>query len=176
MIKRRIDQDFQSEPILYFDYLIKQMRSVYGQNISQWTDCSSSSESRFLACAKLWVDEDATLVCEVVYRDEDDQQITISTGFDLGQTYYNTRMVTVELRLIQAGVRLAAVINKIVQSIGKEKQVDETCSTTVLVLSVLILQFTLILLLLMYSILRRKTTIVIRPSTNGKKKSYMSTT
>lgn len=175
MIKRRMDQDFQSEPILYLDYLIKQLKTVYGRNVSQWTDCSSSSESSFLACAKLWIDEDAILDCEVVYRDEDDQKITISTGFNLGQTYYNTRIITVELRLIQAGVRLAAVINKIVQSIGKEEEPDDTCSTTILILSVLILQFTVILLLLMYSILRRKTTIVIQPSIYDEKTPHMVT-
>lgn len=173
MIERRINLDFQSQPLSYLAYLIKQMKTVYAQNISDWTDCRSSDESRYLACSTLWIQEDAKLDCDVVYRDENDEKITPVTGFDLGQTYYNTRMVTVEIRLIQAGVRLAAVINKIVQSIGPEKKPDETNSTTELLLGVLIIQSFLILLLLMYSILRRKTVVIVEPSLNGEKKEHM---
>lgn len=172
MIERRINQDYQSQPLLYLDYLIQQMKTVYARNISDWTNCSSSDESRYLACSTLWIQEGAQLDCAVVYLDENDQKITPQTGFELGQTYYNTRMVTVEVRLIQAGVRLAAVLNKIVQSLGKEDQPDETCSTTVLLLSVLIVQSFLILLLLMYSIMRRKTIIVIQPSMTGEKSQH----
>ena len=174
MIKRRIDQDFQSEPLNYLDYLIKTMKSVYAHNISDWTDCSSSSESRYLACSNLWIDEDAKLDCETVYRDEDDEKITTATGFTLGQTYYNTRMITVELRLIQAGVRLAAVINKIVQSVGKEKQPDEPYSTTIILLNVLIVEGLLILLLLIYSILQRKKVILVERSQDEEKREYPS--
>ena len=173
MIERRINQDFQAQPLLYLSYLIKQMKTVYAGNISDWTNCSSSDESRYLACSTLWIQEDAKLDCDVVYRDENDQKITPQTGFDLGQTYYNTRMVTVELRLIQAGVRLAAVINKIVQSTGTEEDTDETCSTTLLLFTVLIIQSFLILLLLMYSIMRRKTVIVIESSITGEKSEHV---
>lgn len=173
MIERRINSDFQSQPQSYLSYLIKQMKTTYAPNISDWTNCGSSDESRYLACSTLWIQEDAKLDCDVVYLDENGDKITPQTGFDLGQTYYNTRMVTVEIRLIQAGVRLAAVLNKIVESVGPETDPDETYSTIELLLGVLIIQSFLIFLLLMYSILRRKTVIIVEPSLNGEKKERM---
>lgn len=174
MIKKRIHDDFQSRPLNYLSYLIKTMKSVYSHNISDWTDCASSSESRFLACANLWIEEDAKLNCETVYRDEDDQKITIETGFTLGQTYFHTRMNTVELRLIQAGVRLGAVINKIVESIGREKQPDESYSTIKILLNVLIVQYALIIFLLIYSIVRRKKVTLVEHANDEENGEYLA--
>lgn len=144
MIQRKMDIDFQSQRSLYFEYLINQMNFRYAQNISDWTQCSSE-ESRYLACSSIWIQEDAELSCNVVYRDENNQQITSATRFNISETYYNTRMDTVELRLIQGGVRLAAVINKIVEINYTEKEPDETQSATLPRLS-----FPLIALILMY--------------------------
>ncbi len=138
MIEYRISQDFQSQPPLYLDYLLKQMNNRYARNLSDWTQCSSSDESRYLACSTLWIEEDAKFNCKLVYRDEDDQPLSPSTRFNLGRTYYNTRMDTLELRLIQAGVRLGAVINKIVQSTNnEEKKPEKTYSSTMLLLMIL---------------------------------------
>lgn len=116
MIERRINQDFHSQPQLYLEDLLTQMRTQYAQNISDWTSCSDPDESRFLACATKWISEDAKYNCDVVYRDENNQPMKASQQFELSDKYYNTRMVLVEQRLIQGGVRLATVINKIVQS------------------------------------------------------------
>ena len=177
MIEYRISQDFRSQPPLYLDYLLKQMNSRYAQNMSDWTQCSSSDESRYLACSTLWIEEDAKYNCIAVYRDEDDQQITPSTGFNFGKTYYNTRMDILELRLIQAGVRLAAVINKIVQSTTteeeKKKKPEKTYSTTTLLMMVLVIQSTLIIILLIYSLFRRKTRIVIQSAVTGEKEEHL---
>jgi hypothetical protein len=41
--------------------------------------------------------------------------MSVSKEFDLGQIYYNTRMVILEQRLIQRGLRLGKVISKIVK-------------------------------------------------------------
>lgn len=123
MIKHRMSQDFHSRPALYFDYLLNQLKTRYAQNISDWTQCRSSDESRYLACSTSWIQEDAKLNCEIVYRDENDQPMSPSKQFNLGQTYYNTRIDTLEQRLIQAGVRLGAVINKIVQLTDKNQEI-----------------------------------------------------
>lgn len=113
MIQRRINTDFQSQRTLFLEYLFDQMTGRYAQNISDWTNCASSDDSRYLACSSKWIQEDAELSCTMVYRDENGTQLTATTGFNITETYYITRMEIVELRLIQAGVRLAAVINKI---------------------------------------------------------------
>lgn len=119
MIERRITQDYRSQPRLYLENLLTQMRTQYAANISDWTACPSSDESKFLACASKWIAEDAKYNCDFVYRDENNQPISASSAFDLNEKYYSTRMIILEQRLIQAGVRLATVINKIVQSTDK---------------------------------------------------------
>jgi len=111
MIQRKINTEFQSQRALYLQYLISQMNSRYAQDISAWIQCSD--DSPYLACSSTWIQEDAEHSCTSVYRDENGEQISSATGFNFSETYYNTRMSIVELRLIQAGVRLAAVINKI---------------------------------------------------------------
>jgi hypothetical protein len=173
MIEYKIKQDFHSQPALYFDYLLNLLKTTYAQNVSDWTQCPSSDESRYLACSTSWIQEDAKLDCEFVYLDDDGQRMSPSKAFNLGQTYYNTRMVILEQRLLQAGVRLAAVINKIVPSItsSKEKKHEKNCSETVLFMMVLSIQSTLILILLII-LLRRKTTIVIQSPSIGEKNEH----
>ncbi len=123
MIRHRMSQDFHSQPALYFDYLLNLLKTTYAQNVSDWTQCQSSDESRYLACSTSWIQEDAKLNCELVYRDENDQPLSPSKSFNLGRTYYNTRIDALEQRLLQAGVRLGAVINKIVQLSAKEQKI-----------------------------------------------------
>jgi hypothetical protein len=118
-----MSQDFHSQQALYFDYLLDLLKTTYARNVSDWTQCQSSDESRYLACSASWIQEDAKLNCELVYRDEDDQPLSPSKSFNLGRTYYNTRIDALEQRLLQAGVRLAAVINKIVQLSVKEQEI-----------------------------------------------------
>lgn len=137
MIQRKINTEFQSQRSLYFAYLIEEVHGRYAQNISDWTECTSLDDSRYLACSSKWIQEDADLCCTVVYRDEFDRQITSTTGFNISETYYITRMDIVERRLIQAGVRLAAVINTIVHP-------DDTPSGTLRLLSSPLTAFILI--------------------------------
>jgi hypothetical protein len=173
MIERRISQDFQSKPPLYLDYLLNQMKTHYAQNISDWTHCPSSDESQFLACSTAWIVEDAKLNCELVYRDENNQPMSVSTEFNLGQTYYNTRMVILEQRLIQGGVRLGTVINKIVQSTANDKKSNETCFGTMMLIVVLFIQSILLVALLSFSFLRRKTTRLTQLPVIRDKKDYI---
>jgi hypothetical protein len=172
MIERRISQDFHSQPPLYLQYLLTQMKTHYAKNISDWTNCSSSDETRFLACSTLWIMEDAKLNCDLVYRDENNQPMSVSKQFDLGQTYYNTRMVILEQRLIQGGLRLGTVINKIVQSTTDGNKSNETCFGTMILIRVLFIQSILVLSLLSYSFLRRKTRVIEQSPVIREKKEY----
>ena len=156
MIERRISGDFHSQPLLYLDYLLDQMRTVYAQNISDWIACPSSDESRFLACATKWISEDAQLNCAIVYRDENNEPMSTSKEFTLGQTYYNTRTVIVEQRLIQGGVRLAAVINKIVQLAEERDPSTETQYEIGMIGYLLIGQSLIIIAFVTFRLLRRQ--------------------
>ncbi|CAF2709975.1 unnamed protein product [Rotaria sp. Silwood2] len=174
MIERRISQDFHSQPLLYLDYLINQMKTRYAQNISDWTHCPSSDESRYLACSTSWIMEDAKLNCELVYRDENNQPMSVSKEFNLGQTYYNTRMVILEQRLIQGGLRLGTVINKIVQSTTDNNKSDKICFGSIMLLAAVVCLSIVILSLLTYCCLRRKRTPIILSSMMRDKNPYMT--
>ncbi|CAF1108575.1 unnamed protein product [Adineta ricciae] len=175
MIERRITQDFHSQPALYLEYLLKQMKTQYAQNISDWTNCSSSDESRYLACATLWIAEDAKLNCDLVYRDENNQPMSVSKEFELGQTYYNTRMPIVEQRLIQGGVRLGAVINKIVQTVGvNNKSKKFSFGATALIVAI-VSQILLLILLLNYRFISKKESTPKRSSANQQQSKSFST-
>lgn len=175
MIERRISADFQSKPLLYLDYLVNEMKTHYAQNVSDWKNCSLPDESRFLACSTAWIQESAKIDCDTVYLDEDDQRITVQTGFTLGQTYFNTRMVILEQRLIQGGVRLAAVINKIADSSKNDTKPNGPCFDSMLLIMVILIQSVFILVLLSYTFLRRKPTTIIQPPppVMNEKKAYL---
>ena len=119
IIERRIDQDFHAQPHLYLNYLLEQINTKYAQNVSDWIECSDSDESKYLACSTKWIAEDSQLNCDLVYRDENNQPMTPSKIFELGLIYYSTRLPILEQRLIQAGLRLGAVINQIVKTSNK---------------------------------------------------------
>jgi len=172
MIKHRMSQDFHSQPTLYFDYLLNQLKNRYAQNVSDWAQCRASDESRFLACSTSWISEIEEINCELVYRDENNQPMSPSKRFNLSQIYYTTRMDTLEQRLLQAGVRLAAVINKIAQSTDEDKKSDKPCLGTILLMIVLFIQSILILALLYYSFLRRKPTTITELPVITDKKEY----
>lgn len=174
MIERRISQDYSSQPLLYLDYLLNQMKTRYAQNISDWTHCPSSDESRYLACSTSWIMEDAKVNCELVYRDENNQPMSTSKQFDLGQIYYNTRMVILEQRLIQGGVRLGTVINKIVQSTTHNKQTQQFYFWTVMLFVGLLCSSIIIFSLVIYTFLRRKPIGTLVASIDKNKKEYLS--
>ncbi|CAF4418345.1 unnamed protein product, partial [Adineta steineri] len=81
-----------------------------------------------------------------------DEPFSVSQQFQLGQTYYNTRIGIVEERLLQSGVRLATVINKIVEL---QKNNDKSCPGTVLIAIVLFFEVLLILICFIYYLIRR---------------------
>ncbi|CAF1919537.1 unnamed protein product [Rotaria magnacalcarata] len=174
MIERRISQDFHSQPLLYLDYLLDQMKTRYAQNISDWTHCPSTDESRFLACSTSWIVEDAQFNCDIVYRDENNQPMSVSKEFNLGQTYYNTRMVILEQRLIQGGLRLGTVINKIVQSTNNDNKTDTFCCETIMFLAVILGLSIVILSLLVHCFLRRKSGAIILTPLMKDKNEYVS--
>jgi hypothetical protein len=165
MIKRRISADFHNDQNEYYDYLLNLLQTTYARNISQWSECPSADESRYLACSTAWINEDIELNCEQVYRDENDQPMSSSKQFHLSQTYYNTRIVTVEQRLIQGGVRLGVVISRIVElqkHKHHEKEDDEVCLGTLLLFMVILIEVVLAFFCLIYYLVRR--TLYQQPS------------
>ncbi|CAF4064355.1 unnamed protein product, partial [Rotaria magnacalcarata] len=121
-----------------------------------------------------WIVEDAQFNCDIVYRDENNQPMSVSKEFNLGQTYYNTRMVILEQRLIQGGLRLGTVINKIVQSTNNDNKTDTFCCETIMFLAVILGLSIVILSLLVHCFLRRKSGAIILTPLMKDKNEYVS--
>ncbi len=115
LIEHRLSLDFNNDTRKFYNHLRNLMNTIYAQNISGWAVCPSSDPSEYLACSAPWIREDAAFNCARVYFDEDGNPMNKSQHFHLGQTYYTITIDVVEVRLIQGGVRLGAVINKIVE-------------------------------------------------------------
>jgi hypothetical protein len=157
MIERRISLDFHNNQTEYYNYLLKLLQTTYANNISEWSKCPSADQSHYLACSTAWINEDTELNCKLVYRDEYNKPLNTSQKFHLGQSYYNTRIIIVEQRLIQSGVRLGVVINKIVelQKHKHHEDDDELCSGTLILFVIIFIEILLGFFALTYYLVRR---------------------
>ena len=159
IIAHRLASDFHDDPDEYYNYLLNTLHTTYANNISQWTTCPSADESKYFACSTTWIDEDADLNCAEVYRDEEGQPMNSSTEFHLGDTYYNTRIVFLEQRLLQGGVRLGTVINKIVQSQKThhhKKDKHQFCSVSLFIFPILLFEVCFLFCAAAYCFTRRR--------------------
>jgi len=158
LIARRISLNFNNNTKQYYDYLINLMNTTYAKNISQWSTCPSSDESPYSSCSATWIREDIALNCASVYLDQDGKPMNKSQPFYLGQIYYNKQIDIVEQRLIQGGLRLGTVINKIVelqQHNHHQRNDDQLCTGTTLLILFIFLEVLLIMFSFLYCFVRR---------------------
>lgn len=134
------------------------MNTTYAKNISQWSTCPSSDESPYSSCSATWIREDVALNCESVYLDQDGKPMNKSQPFYLGQIYYNKQIDIVEQRLIQGGLRLGTVINKIAelqQHNHHRRNDDQLFTGTTLLILFIFLEVLLIMFSFLYCFVRR---------------------
>lgn len=84
--------------------------------------------------------------------------MSASVLFHLDEVYYDSRKATVDERLIQAGVRLAGVINKIVElqkHHHHREGDDDLCSGTILLFVVIFVEILIAFFGLTYYLVRR---------------------
>jgi hypothetical protein len=159
LIEHRILLDFNNDTGKYYDYLLNLMNTTYAKNISQWSTCPSSDISKYSACSATWIREDTVLNCARVYLDEDGKRINRSQPFHLGQTYYNTNIDIVEQRLIQGGLRLGTVINKIVELEQRDhhhhRRNDDQLRIGRILLILISMEILLVIFCFMYCLVRR---------------------
>ena len=137
--------DFSNNIDMYYDYLLNTLHTTYAANISQWLKCPYEDEVKYLACSTAWIDEDAQLNCDHVYRDENNQPLNPSEEFHFGEVYYETNLIFLEQRLIQGGVRLGSVINKIVElqksHHHKDNDNNQICTGTLFLFAIILSKF-----------------------------------
>jgi hypothetical protein len=84
--------------------------------VSEWeTDCDGSER-----CPVDSSEESAQMACEFAYTDELGR--TVETGSTLSSGYYETRIAVIEKRIAAAGVRLASILNNV---IDKKDELDD---------------------------------------------------
>jgi len=88
--------------------------------------------------------------------------MTALEPFHLGEIYFNTRKIFVDQRLLEGGVRLATVINKIVELKNHkhhdddDDDDDDLCAGTILFIGVIFIEILLAFFGLTYYLVRRK--------------------
>ena len=121
IIDNRIQRDFYGRSDLYYQYLLLALANQYNESIARWRTCSAASAytHNYGACSDDWSQETARLACSTAYTTPDGTRLDLSTRLAPlgtaanGERYYQSAIPVIEQRLIQAGVRLANVINNI---------------------------------------------------------------
>lgn len=153
------------------------LHTTYADNITQWATCPSGNETEYLACSKAWIDESMNLNCAYVYRDEDNQPMNSSSEtYHLCDIYFNTRIDFLRQRLLQGGVRLATVINKIVQSQKHHHKHHKQFSTETIFFAIVTLLETILLLFIVIYFLARRQPRRQRSSANIRPDYYINDT
>ena len=159
MIEHRL-ADFSNDIDKYYDYLLNALHTTYAANVSQWLKCPYEDEATYLACSTAWIDEGVELDCAHVYRDENNQPLDPFQEFHFAEVYYETNLVFLEQRLIQGGVRLGAVINKIVElqkgHHHRDNSNDQICTGTLFLFALILLQILLALFGVTYCLMNRR--------------------
>ena len=115
LISRRVALNFSSSYPEWDAHLRHLMLTTYADNVSQWTSCAGepTSFSEYVPCSGQWVQESAVLNCQTVYVNETGGNMTQGMQYSLGDSYYQRNIDLVERRIVQAGVRMAFVINSV---------------------------------------------------------------
>jgi hypothetical protein len=96
IIEKRLQTDFSYSPILWQDYIIK---NVF----------PSIEKDKCINCSSLWGEESIVNACEYSYVDSNKNKI--QDNFKLGDSYYKNVINIVEKQIAKASIRLANLLN-----------------------------------------------------------------
>lgn len=88
--------------------LQQNLTNAWLNDASSWANCAKNET----VCPNAFASESITLACKFAYRNA-------TPGSTLGDEYFLSRLPVVEKRLAQAGVRLAATLNRVFASQAK---------------------------------------------------------
>ncbi|KAJ3188255.1 hypothetical protein HDU85_005405 [Gaertneriomyces sp. JEL0708] len=138
LLEKHINDDFRGSKYLYADYILAELNNTYGPSVPDWEKCSTSKPSPystyleygsyipndFPLCPEDWALDASQVSCKAVwpYIDEHSPRATSSsTGnfsprkdlalLDLAGEYYKQNIKVAEYGLMQAGMRIAWVVN-----------------------------------------------------------------
>ena len=123
IIDTRIRRDFNGLPDLYYRYLLLTLATTYNESVSAVAGSARRRHrhrTNYYACSDDWSQESARLACSSAYTMPNGDRFSIAGGLTpvsassgVGEAYYQQVIPVIELRILQAGVRLANVLNSI---------------------------------------------------------------
>ncbi|CAH9135458.1 unnamed protein product [Cuscuta epithymum] len=102
IIETAEEQLYDSQVEELIDAIEKNISNGWASKVKSWEACSNRKE----ACPDVYASEGIEAACNWAYKGVEDNSV-------LGDDYFSTRLPIVQLRLAQAGVRLAAILNRI---------------------------------------------------------------
>ncbi|XP_020593788.1 endonuclease 2 isoform X2 [Phalaenopsis equestris] len=96
------DDFYSSDVVDYIEDLRQNITGKWSNQKSKWQNCSGN----LIACPDIYASESISAACEWAYKDA-------TNGSVLEDKYFYSRLPVVDLRLAQAGVRLAEILNLI---------------------------------------------------------------
>jgi len=116
LIYKRVQEDFGGDDGAYLTFLLRRLNGEYSTVAARrWLTCPSapmSNITQYSACADWWAIESSLLSCNDSYYYANNTRIT--TPFAINASYYDNQKEIVDIRLIQAGIRLGHVLNNVV--------------------------------------------------------------
>ncbi|TPX60270.1 hypothetical protein SpCBS45565_g07563 [Spizellomyces sp. 'palustris'] len=141
LFEKRIKKDFSNSVNTYATHLLTELATTWSPSLPSWARCSlpktllldRSIPSSIPICPEDWATHSALTACEVVWPPYD--QHKDNSKWDLGREYYENVIDEAELGALQAGVRIAWIINAIVREVvedqggaGREVTAEEVVS------------------------------------------------
>lgn len=112
MIQSRITNDFSGSFDDWTASILKRIQTGdFKANVAKWTACKPSAGGDWKTCVSKWASESLGLACTAAYVDETNTKIT--SGFELEDPYYTSRIQTVEEQIAKGGVRLSYILNSV---------------------------------------------------------------
>lgn len=110
--ERRVRLDFNGSRDDYMLHLEKELRfGRFAPHVAAWRRCEPATAQPLEACSIEWAQSSARYACDAAYVDTTGR--AIQSGYDLCEPYYQRALPIVEERMVQAGVRLANVLNNL---------------------------------------------------------------
>ncbi|MED6151799.1 hypothetical protein PIB30_085881 [Stylosanthes scabra] len=105
IIETEVERFYDSNVDDFVDAIQQNITKVWAAQIEDWENCSSKD----IPCPTIYASESVDDACKWAYKDAEE-------GSTLEDDYFLSRYPIVNLRLAQGGVRLAATLNRILDS------------------------------------------------------------
>ncbi|KAG5141893.1 hypothetical protein JHK82_017588 [Glycine max] len=97
-----VDKFYDSDMDEFIDALQQNITKVWADQVEEWENCGDKD----LPCPATYASESTIDACKWAYKDA-------TEGSVLNDDYFLSRLPIVNMRLAQAGVRLAAILNRV---------------------------------------------------------------